>query len=137
MTSSSFPVVFFKRAGFPRQVEPMTEFLSRENIAETLDRGSFGAHSTPVSLKGRFGLPLQSAMSLCISFGTGGLNPYGEAVSSATGLIGGGIAYSQGGNFNRGFMAGNIVGGLLGAGLDDYGRALLKGADRAGARADR
>jgi hypothetical protein len=79
--------------------------------------------------------PHASYFEIGVGAATGAMNPFGEAVSSAAGLAGGGIAQLSGGDFCSGFVAGSIVGGLVGGGLDDYARGLgkfsrgLQGAD--------
>ena len=57
----------------------------------------------------------------------GAINPVGAATSLGGALIGGGAEFVGGGQFfGRGFQAGGLAGGLIGAGIDDYYRVLSK-----------
>jgi RHS repeat-associated protein len=62
----------------------------------------------------------------------GGLNGVGSMVGLGTGLAGAGIG-SLSGNASAGFQIGDMVGGIASGGIDDYARALGKGASRMGA----
>ena len=62
----------------------------------------------------------------------GGLNGVGSMVGLGTGLAGAGIG-SLSGNSSAGFQIGDMVGGIASGGIDDYARALGKGASRMGA----
>jgi YD repeat-containing protein len=57
----------------------------------------------------------------------GGLNAVGSIAELGIGLIGAGIG-AQYGNASLGFQIGGMAGGIAGGGIDDFGRAIGKGA---------
>ena len=57
----------------------------------------------------------------------GGLNAVGSIAGLGSGLIGAGIG-AQYGNASLGFQIGDMAGGIVGGGIDDFGRAIGKGA---------
>lgn len=63
----------------------------------------------------------------------GGLNPFGTAFQVGAGVVGAATANYYGMDASRGYMVGELAGGIVGGGIDDVLRAASKGAKFGGA----
>ncbi|MCG8651519.1 MAG: hypothetical protein MI861_16880, partial [Pirellulales bacterium] len=100
--------------------------LSRIGAAAGITSNSVGTY---LSSNGQAGFS-QYALAVGIGGATGGLSPTGGLTSLGGGVAGASIAAVVGGDVSAGFQVGDIAGGVLGGGIDDFGRALAKGGSR-------
>jgi YD repeat-containing protein len=98
--------------------------LSSTGVAAGLANGAAGTYASNPNA----GIH-EYAFSMGLGGGFGGINPFGAYGSLGGGLAGAGIAALAGGDVGRGYMVGDLVGGMAGGSFNDMGRkGFLHGA---------